>query len=48
MILSSSTSIINSSISLEGNNLWILKSSPIKFEAGTPPIAEVIGLREAI
>ena len=32
----------------EEDNSYELKSSPIKFEAGTPPIAEVIGLREAI
>ena len=32
----------------EEDNSYELKSSPIKFEAGTPPIAEDIGLREAI
>lgn len=32
----------------EEDNSYELKSSPIKFEAGTPPIAEVIGLRGAI
>lgn len=32
----------------EGDNSYELKNAPIKFEAGTPPIAEVIGLREAI
>ena len=32
----------------EEDNSYELKSSPIKFEAGTPPIAEVIGLRESI
>ena len=32
----------------EEDSSYELKSSPIKFEAGTPPIAEVIGLREAI
>lgn len=30
------------------NNTYELKKVPIKFEAGTPPIAEVIGLGEAI
>ena len=30
------------------DNKYVLKESPIKFEAGTPPIAEVIGLGEAI
>lgn len=34
--------------SFESNNSYILKDYPIKFEAGTPPIAEVIGLGEAI
>ena len=32
----------------ESDGQYILKESPIKFEAGTPPIAEVIGLGEAI
>lgn len=32
----------------ESDNMYELKDAPIKFEAGTPPIAEVIGLREAI
>ena len=32
----------------EYDGSYELKSSPIKFEAGTPPIAEVIGLGEAI
>ena len=32
----------------ESDGSYELKSSPIKFEAGTPPIAEVIGLRRAI
>ncbi len=32
----------------EADNSYELKDVPIKFEAGTPPIAEVIGLREAI
>lgn len=32
----------------ESDNSYELKDAPIKFEAGTPPIAEVIGLREAI
>ena len=32
----------------EGDNSYELKSAPVKFEAGTPPIAEVIGLGEAI
>ena len=32
----------------ETNNSYELKNGVIKFEAGTPPIAEVIGLREAI
>ena len=32
----------------EGDNSYELKDVPMKFEAGTPPIAEVIGLREAI
>ena len=32
----------------EEDNSYELKEVPIRFEAGTPPIAEVIGLREAI
>lgn len=32
----------------EADNNYELKDTPIKFEAGTPPIAEVIGLGEAI
>lgn len=32
----------------EGDNSYELKNGVTKFEAGTPPIAEVIGLREAI
>jgi cysteine desulfurase/selenocysteine lyase len=32
----------------ESDNSYELKGVPIKFEAGTPPIAEVIGLGEAI
>lgn len=32
----------------EGDNSYELKKGVTKFEAGTPPIAEVIGLREAI
>lgn len=32
----------------EGDNSYALKDIPIKFEAGTPPIAEVIGLKKAI
>ena len=32
----------------EGDNSYELKKGVIKFEAGTPAIAEVIGLREAI
>ncbi len=32
----------------EEDNTYELKNVPIKFEAGTPPIAEVIGLGEAI
>ena len=32
----------------EADNSYELKNAPIKFEAGTPPIAEVIGLRAAI
>jgi len=32
----------------EGDNSYELRSVPTKFEAGTPPIAEVIGLGEAI
>lgn len=34
--------------SFESDNSYILKDYPIKFEAGTPPIAEVLGLGEAI
>ena len=34
--------------SFEADNSYELKTSPVKFEAGTPAIAEVIGLREAI
>lgn len=34
--------------SFENDGSYILKDSPIKFEAGTPPIAEVIGMGEAI
>ena len=34
--------------SFESDNSYILKEAPIKFEAGTPPIAEVIGMGEAI
>ncbi len=34
--------------SFEVDGTYILKEPPIKFEAGTPPIAEVIGLGEAI
>lgn len=34
--------------SFESDGSYILKDAPIKFEAGTPPIAEVIGLGEAI
>ena len=34
--------------SFEGNLTYELKAVPVKFEAGTPPIAEVIGLGEAI
>lgn len=34
--------------SFESDNSYILKDYPIRFEAGTPPIAEVIGLGEAI
>ena len=34
--------------SFEVDGTYILKETPIKFEAGTPPIAEVIGLGEAI
>lgn len=37
---------MNQSFEIDGS--FILKESPIKFEAGTPPIAEVIGLGEAI
>ncbi len=37
---------MNQSFEIDGN--YILKEIPIKFEAGTPPIAEVIGLGEAI
>lgn len=32
----------------EGDNSYALKNIPVKFEAGTPPIAEVIGLKRAI
>lgn len=32
----------------EADNSYEFKNSPVKFEAGTPPIAEVIGLRSAI
>ena len=32
----------------EGDNSYELKNGVTRFEAGTPPIAEVIGLREAI
>lgn len=32
----------------EDDNSYELKKSPIKFEAGTPPIGEVIGLKRAI
>ena len=32
----------------EGDNSYELKNGVTKFEAGTPPIAEIIGLREAI
>ncbi len=35
-------------IFFEADSSYELKEVPIKFEAGTPPIAEVIGLREAI
>ena len=41
----------NAFILLNRTNSYIyneLKDVPVKFEAGTPPIAEVIGLREAI
>lgn len=34
--------------SFEVDGTYILKEAPIKFEAGTPPIAEVLGLGEAI
>lgn len=34
--------------SFESDDSYLLKEPPIKFEAGTPPIAEVIGLGEAI
>ena len=37
---------MNQSFEVDGS--FILKDIPIKFEAGTPPIAEVIGLGEAI
>ena len=37
---------MNQSFEVDGS--YILKESPIKFEAGTPPIAEIIGLGEAI
>lgn len=32
----------------EADNSYELKKVPVKFEAGTPPIAEVIGLRETL
>ncbi len=32
----------------EADNRYEFKNSPVKFEAGTPPIAEVIGLKRAI
>ena len=34
--------------SFESTGEYILKEAPIKFEAGTPPIAEIIGLGETI
>lgn len=34
--------------SFESDGDYILKETPIKFEAGTPPVAEVIGLGETI
>lgn len=34
--------------SFESDKTYILKNYPINLEAGTPPIAEVIGLKEAI
>lgn len=37
---------MNQSFEVDGS--YILKDSPIRFEAGTPPIAEVIGMGEAI
>lgn len=37
---------MNQSFEVDGS--YLLKEAPIKFEAGTPPIAEVIGLGEAI
>ena len=37
---------MNQSFEIDGS--YLLKEAPIKFEAGTPPIAEVIGLGEAI
>lgn len=37
---------MNQSFEVDGN--YILKEAPIKFEAGTPPIAEILGLGEAI
>lgn len=37
---------MNQSFEIDGS--YLLKDAPIKFEAGTPPIAEVIGLGEAI
>lgn len=37
---------MNQSFEIDGS--YILKEAPIKLEAGTPPIAEVIGLGEAI
>ena len=35
-------------VSFDSDNSYELKNIPTKFEAGTPPIAEVIGLGEAI
>ena len=34
--------------SFESNKCYVIKSFPTNLEAGTPPIAEVIGLKEAI
>lgn len=34
--------------SFEADGSYVLKEAPMKFEAGTPPIAEVIGLGESI